>query len=128
MRYVPEICAAASAFLYETPGQDAESYGFSAAFLNVLLAEALPAENSIRRAEGREPLAEAPVLKGLDEEVPYSGAIVRIALPYGLASWYFQQELDNFQAENYRARYIAALEDAKRCCEESIEEVYGGWS
>ena len=123
-----EICALASAFLYEAAGEDAQSYGFSAAFLNVLLAEALPAENSVRKAEGREPLLNAPVLTTLEEEVPYCEAVSRIALPYGLASWYFQQELDNFQAENYRARYIAALEDAKRAVQEGIEEVYGGWS
>ena len=93
--------------------------------MNLLLQEALPYENSVREFEGREPLEKAQVVASLDETVVYCDQITRAALPYGLASWYFQEALDNFQAENYRNKFIAGLEDAKKYIPGSVVDVYG---
>ncbi len=109
-----DIYIMASAFLYEQDGEDTESKHFALPFLNILLQEALPTENSIRKFKGLAPLTEAPFIKNLDEEIPYDNEIMRVALPYGLAAQYYQEAPDNFQAENYRSKYLAALQDAAK--------------
>ena len=61
-----------------------------------------------------------------DETIEYADAITRVALPYGVAAQFFQEAMDNFQAENYRAKYISALNDARRLSFVPIVDVYGG--
>jgi len=121
-----DIYALACSFLYEKPGQDAAGEQFYLGFLNVLLAEALPIENAIRLSKGLPPLASAPVLSAGTDEVNCDEAIARVALPYGLASWFFQDIADYAQAENYRAKYIGALRDAAKARFVPIEDAYGG--
>ncbi len=121
-----DIYSLACSFLYEKPGQDALGQGFYLGFLNLLLAESLPAENSIRLHGGLPPLPAAPMLSAETDRVDYDDSIARIALPYGLASWFFQDIADNVQAENYRAKYIGALRDAAKARFAPVEDAYGG--
>lgn len=109
-----KIYELASSFLYETDDEDADSKKFAVGFLNILLMETFPCENSIREFRGLEPLKEPPMISSLDEDIPYQPELTRVALPYGLASWYFQEGMDNFQAENYRSKYLAAVMDASK--------------
>ena len=109
-----KIYELASSFLYEIDDEDADSKKFAVGFLNILLMETFPCENSIREFRGLEPLIEPPMISSLDEDIPYQPEITRVALPYGLASWYFQEGMDNFQAENYRSKYLAAVMDASK--------------
>ena len=120
------IYETASAFLYEADGEDLDSKKFSVAFLNVLLQEALPVENSIRRALGETELSSAPYLTALTDTIPYDDSITRIALPYGVASYLFQEAMNNYQAENYRAKCISALNDARKYTPETIKNYYEG--
>lgn len=119
------IYTAACAFLYEQPGEDADSEKYYLGFLNLLLQEALPYENSIRQSENAALLVAAPIVADGETEIPYHDALTRIALPYGLASWFFQDLADNFQAENYRGKYLLALKDARKCAFTPIVDVYG---
>lgn len=109
-----KIYELASSFLYEIDDEDADSKKFAVGFLNILLMETFPCENSIREFRGLEPLEEPPMISSLDEDIPYQPELTRVALPYGLASWYFQEGMDNFQAENYRSKYLAAVMDASK--------------
>jgi len=120
-----DIYSAACAFLYEQPGEDAEGEKYYPGFLNLLLQEALPYENAVRRSEGGVQLAEAPIVSDGETEIPYCDALTRIALPYGLAAWFFQDIADNFQAENYRGKYLLALKDARKHAFVPVEDVYG---
>jgi len=121
-----QIYEIASSFLYERDNEDLDSKEFALGFLNILLQEALPYENSIRQWNGIDELLKAQYLTSLEDEIEYDDAIVRAALPYGLASWYFQEAMDNFQAENYRNKYISALHDVQKYNITSIVDIYGG--
>jgi hypothetical protein len=119
-----QIYEMASSFLYERDGDDTDSKDFALGFLNVLLQEALETENSIRRFKGVEELTEAPYLAALSDTINYDGAITRGALPYGLASFYYVEAMDNFQSENYRGKFIAALNAANKATATTIEDQY----
>jgi len=119
-----DIYEYASAFLYERDGDDADSKHFAVKFLNILLQECLEVENSIRAFNDKALLATAPRLTSLTENIDYDNAITVSALPYGLAAFYFQEATDNFQAENYRAKYLAALQSATKYKLTTIEDVY----
>ena len=124
-----QIYELASSFLYETDGEDEDSKRFAVGFINILLQETLACENSIKEYDGRERLKEAPYITSLTDEIPYSPQLTRVALPYGVASWFFQEALDNFQAENYRSKYLAAVTEATRMnTGEAIETCnFGAW-
>lgn len=107
-----ELYVMASATLYEADGEDLDSKKFSVPFLNILLQEALPVENSIREAEGMEPLGQAPFIRSLDEEIPYHDSITKGALPYGLAWQYRQEAMDNYWGTIYRNLFTDALKSA----------------
>ena len=92
--------------------------------MNALLAECLIYENAEREAAGAETLERAPVISGMDEQVNYCENITRIALPYGIASLYFQDEGDTYKMERYRNMYIEALEMHRRCVAVAMEDVW----
>ena len=107
-----EIYEAALSNLFEYPDKDADFKAFFPDFLNLLMQEALPTENAVREARGEELLVSAPVVTDLTEEGPYDDMITRVAFPYGVAALYLRDDMDNFNAQDYRARYIGALQDA----------------
>lgn len=120
-----DIYTLASALIFERPGADEDFEHFFIPFINILLPECLDTENSIRLYEGREALSEAPFITSMDEDIPFSPAIVRTALPYGIVSHYYQDDMDNYKADTYRARYISALNDAAKAVVTDIADMYG---
>ena len=119
-----EIYEAALAYVYEYKDRDRDYRSFFLPFLNALLCECLPYENAEREAVGGEVLERAPVIAEMAEAVPYAEHIVRIALPYGVASLYFQDEGDTYKMERYRNMYIEALETRKRCVVMEMEDAW----
>ncbi|HAZ19131.1 MAG TPA: hypothetical protein DCY75_03035 [Clostridiales bacterium] len=109
-------------FTAENNAQDFKTYFVP--FLNLCLAEALHFENSIRESRGEEKLDSAPLITAFEEEIPYDDAITRIALPYGVASYYFQDDMDDYRYQEHRGRFVSALQDAAKIMETDIEDVY----
>ena len=70
-------------------------------------------------------MKEAPFVVRMDEDIPFSSVICRTALPYGIVSHYYQDDMDNYKADLYRARYISALTDASKAVPMSIIDIYG---
>lgn len=123
---VEELFTLALSFLSEKPQQN-DLRSFIIPWVNLLLTEALPYENSVRLKLGRQPkLESAPILSDWQEEIPYCDDICRIAFPYGLASFIFQDDDNEYRTERYRNLYIAALQDAMKIQEEPIADLYGG--
>ena len=120
-----DIYILASALIFEKPGADEDFQHFFIPFINILLPECLDTENSIRLYEGRETLKEAPFVAGMEDDIPFASVIVRTALPYGIVSHYYQDDMDNYKADTYRARYIAALNDAAKMIEVHVTDMYG---
>ena len=119
-----EIYKAALSKIFEREGDDEDFQYFFLDFLNACLAEALPCENSIRAASGRQELEEPQVVTGMSETVDVDARIARIALPYGVASYYFQDDDDDYKSQDYRGRFIGALNDLSVCVPGMVEDVY----
>lgn len=119
-----DVYTAALAYVYEYKEKDKDYSKFFLNFLNALLCEALPYENGIREAAGRTPLITAPLVKDKMEVIPYDERIVRLALPYGVASCYFQDEGDTYLMERYRNLYIEALEALNRAVVTEMDLAY----
>ncbi len=110
----------------EKTGVDPDFQAFFPSLVTLLAQEALPYENA-RRAVRLEPVLEqAPTVESMQDDIPYSDPICRLALPYGIASFFFQDEMDDYRAQDYRARYILALREAAECQGEGVEDLYGG--
>lgn len=78
-------------------------------YMNILLQEALYAENSIRAANGDPELSAAPTVSSISDVIPYNDNLVRSAIPYGLA-WQYQQEENNLGlASQYRNMFIEGV-------------------
>lgn len=121
-----DIYILALSFLSETPSGNALLEGFTPGWLSLLLEESRKQENHLRRFEGRPELEQAPVVTDLSQEIDYHEAILRTALPYGLASFFFLDDENDYRSQDFRARYISALNDAVSLREEPVRDLYGG--
>lgn len=119
-----EIYKAALSKIFEREGDDEDFQYFFLEFLNACLAEALPCENSIRAAAGREELDVPQVVTSMSETVDVDARIARIALPYGVAAYYFQDDDDDYKSQDYRGRFIGALNDLSVCVPGMVEDCY----
>ena len=119
-----EILGIATAFLFESATDDKDFYQHYPKLLNLAVAEAFPCENSIRASKGENELSTAPVVESGETEIEYADEICRIALPFALASYFWQDENDNYRAQDYRARFIDALKEAARAVVTDTEDAY----
>lgn len=114
MATVRKIFDLAAASLFTSKGGDTDYDTYSPFLLERLLIEALPYENAIRAADGREELASAPEINAIDDTViDWDDRITRGALPHGLASALMIDEEDK-QAQMVLERnyFVEALEEA----------------
>ena len=110
---VEDVFIMAEALTGDSGKTDDTDAKLSVHYMNVLLQEALPAENSIRAAHDEQELAEAPTVGDISDGIIYHDKIVRAAFPYGLA-WQCHQDAGNLQlAAMYRNMFIDAVEDSK---------------
>ena len=121
-----EVFRLALSLLIGKPADYQDPQEYALMWINLLMEEALPYENSILIAEGEEPFTATPYIENMEEEIPYHDSIVRVALPYGVASYCWIDDDKMNESELYRARYIAALNDAKKYIPSSILDAYAG--
>ena len=109
-----EIYEIALSFVFERKREDKDYLDFFPLFLNTTMQEALPYENMIRRKSGKVARALAPRITAeqMNEEIDFSEELCRVALPYGVAAYYWQDEGDSYRAADYRQRFIIALGEA----------------
>ena len=125
-----EIYELALSYVFERKRQDKDYLDFFPLFLNTVMQEALAYENIIRRMSGNTPLAVAPRITAndMEAELDFSESLCRVALPYGVAAFYCQDDGDNYRAADYRNRFIIALSDAVTAVNGAqitdIEDVY----
>ena len=121
-----EIFKTACAFLATQMEDNTELEPIALAWLNSLLAEALPYENAHRTERKLPLLAGAPLLTGFAEVIPYCEDIMRIALPFGLAAYLFMEDESFGMAAEFRNRYLSALYEAAPLTAQKTLDVYGG--
>ncbi len=114
------------ALMFESEGEDKAFRDNFCSILSAVAAESLPYENSIRRAEGREEIKTAPVILDMEDELPMSDEICSVALPFGVAAYFYQDDGENYNSSIYRERFVNALYEAKKCFFADINDVYGG--
>lgn len=114
------------AIMFENEGEDRAFEKKFPPLLGILCEECLPYENSVREALGKEKLSAAPTVASGEEEIPFCDALCRVALPYGLASLFWQDDGESYNSALYRERYIAAIADAAKVNFRDVADVYGG--
>ncbi len=116
----------ALALMFEAPGEDKSFKRMYLPILNLLVEECFKYENSVRESEGKEKISRAPRITDAESEIPYCDELCNIALPYGLASFFYQDDGENGKATLYRNRYIDALDELAKINFYDIEDIYGG--
>ena len=114
------------AIMFEREGEDKSFAENFIGVLNALICEALPYENAHRASRGIKELGAAPQIRSTDEEVDMCEGICAIALPYGVASYFDQDDGEGYKSAAYRERFISALNEAARYSFSDITDVYGG--
>ena len=118
-----EILDAALALMFETRQSAADYTQHAPQVLNLLLPELLGPNNQIRRLAGKEPLASAPVVASLEDEVGYEERFCRAVLPWGLAAWLLLGDEEG-RAPDYMNLYVRAVNEAAQLVPEEVEDVY----
>ena len=118
----------ALSYVFERVEKDKDFKEFFPAFLNTAMQEALPYENAIRRKNEDTELTTFTDVTAdtINDELEFSESLCRAALPYGVAAFYYQDEGNDYRANDYRQRFINALTDAVNGVRVTdIEDVYG---
>ena len=120
-----EVLETAMSFLPDKLRDNPELSDYIVPWLNVLLQECLPVENSLRQFKGLEPLTEAQKIESAGDELIYQDEITRVALPYGVADRVFVDDDNDYRSQDMRGRYVNALKEAaKAWADESVVDVY----
>lgn len=73
--------------------------------LNTLLIDCFEAEQNSRERDGLPLLEEIPQVAEMTDEVPYNMMMVGRVLPLGIEWKWNEQNLDQYRADQYEARY-----------------------
>ena len=121
---------------------DTDIEAVSVGALNQLLDESLRIENSIRKRRkydweraGKpvitpaeellmEELKEAPLISSLNDDIPYANTLCVNALVQGLTSFLWTDDENNYNAVDWRGRYVAALNGAEQFVPEYVQNIY----
>lgn len=121
-----DIYKKALALMFEREGEDKAFRDNFPSILTSVAAECLPYENSIRKACGRAEMESVPEISDMEQELPMSDELCAVAMPYGVASYFCQDDGEDSRAAMYRERFLIALQNSKKCFFEDITDVYGG--
>ncbi len=121
-----DIYKRALALMFEREGEDKAFRDNFCNILSAVAAECLSYENSIRCAEGKEKLASAPTISDMEDELDMEDQLCTVAIPYGVAAYFAENDGENYSAAVWRERFVNALYEAKKCIFTDIEDVYGG--
>lgn len=123
---VSDLYSLAMSLLPTNSEEDNSLERYMPGWTNILLAESMKTENSIRYSKGL-PLLETPsTVSAMTDEIPIDESIAITALPYGIAEHIAKDDNDDYWARDFRARHIAALNDCMKLVPESVDDVYGG--
>ena len=108
-----DVFKMACALIAQVPEDSMDLKTFSDSWLNILLEEALPYENSIRKSQGKEILINAPIITqdNFNNEIDLDIKILKLAMPYGLASFFYRDDENEYVSGDYRIRFINALNE-----------------
>ena len=116
----------ACAIMFEKTGLDPDFQTFFPGLATMLLQEALPYENALRRFEGKDELAAAPKVTAetMDQPIDYHEVLLRVAMPYGLAADFYRDDENYAVMDDFRGRFVTALTDSIKAAVEPVEDLY----
>lgn len=120
-----KILKRALSYLMEKPGDDAAFLFNAPELINALIAECVPVQNSRNRARGEAEI-KSLAIEELDDEVNLDEIFTEVAIPIGLASAFYNDELDFERANIFRTRFENTLAQAKKYFNTDISDSYGG--
>ena len=109
-----ELLARAMALYAETDTSDEDARTLAVPYINMVLAETFDTNNRIRQQKGLDPLEEIPEIATLNDAIAYEDYLVKLALPYGLASKLYFDEDDNSRLSMFLQEYADRVNKADR--------------
>ena len=109
-----ELLKRAMALYAETDTNDEDVKALSVPYINMVLAETFDVNNRMREYAGKEPLESIPEIASLDDTIQYEDKLVKLALPYGLASKLYFDEDDNPRLTMFLQEYADRVNQCDR--------------
>ena len=109
-----ELLKRAMALYAETDTNDEDVKALSVPYINMVLAETFDVNNRMREYAGKEPLESIPEIASLDDTIQYEDKLVKLALPYGLASKLYFDEDDNPRLTMFLQEYSDRVNQCDR--------------
>lgn len=108
-----------------TQAEDSSLDDYVINWANLLLRECWTTQNSRLASAGSTELTSPPTVSSLSDELPVDDPI-QTAMVWGMAS-FVEKDDDSFTYnQDFRARYISALNEAMKLVSTDIEDVYSG--
>jgi len=92
--------------------------------INIMLPEVFPYNQQMREQMGKAPLSDCPKIEALTEDIPFESIIVRMALPYGLASKLAYDDDEAGKASYFNSMMTITLQSMTPFIPGSITDCY----
>jgi len=100
---------------------------FMIGWTNIILHEALDAENSIRRNLAETELTSAQTVTSSSDVLTYHDQLLYSALSYGIAAQAYVDDDNDYRSNKYRQMFISGLEDCSKATYETVEDAYADY-
>ncbi|MBR5521126.1 MAG: hypothetical protein IKU54_03930 [Oscillospiraceae bacterium] len=95
-------------------------------WLNVIIVEAMPAENTLREKSGLGRVVLPKMMTDLTQVVNMDEQLCRLCLPLGIAAFLCEDRENYYMAETFRQRFTDAMQTTAGARERSVTDCYGG--
>ena len=105
-----EAYKAALTVCAQQPGDNSRWDDACIGWVNLLLGECRNADNQLRGMRGLQPRRSIPMVELMDEELPIQPEL-HPAVMYGLCSYLWDEANEAYRAQDYRGRFVTALQE-----------------
>jgi hypothetical protein len=119
-----EIYEIGISYIPEVSSDNPDLQRYVVGWLNTMMLETFEVENAIRKWNNEEPLVAPQVIKNIGEEIVYHDALALGAFPYGIASYAFIDDDNDYRSNKFGQYYVRGVNAANKYIPHKIVDRY----
>ena len=119
-----EIYEIGISYIPEIPSDNPDLQRYVVGWLNTMMLETFEVENAIRTWNKEELLVAPQIIKNINEEIVYHDSLTLGAFPYGIASYAFIDDDNDYRSNKFGQYYVRGVNAANKYIPHKIIDLY----
>ena len=119
-----EIYEIGISYIPEAPTDNPDLQRYVVGWLNAMMLETFEVENAIREWAKEEKLEYPQIIKSIDEEIVYHDSLALGAFPYGIASYAFIDDDNDYRSNKFGQYYVRGVNASNKYIHHKIVDLY----